>query len=685
MADDPDVKIRVGIDGRSVRRAIDGITTDITKAEKERTKATKKADADATKSTVDAAKKRTKAEERHVSAFKRGEESKRREAIARAREILDDFRKNERRKREELARTLRETQMSERQRARLIARTERQIASDRSRSVRDARGARGGTSGRGSAVLGGVLAGGAAVAGAGLNAVNRMASAGGVRSREQLLQESLTFNRDLAALSAQSGLDAESLRARINAAATSSGRDQMELLESLQLNQGRFGGIDAAVANLENLSQAAVGANASVGALSLAVGTAGAVYGLSSEEADDYLHLMLSIGEAGSIEAENLAETFAPYMGVYQRATGQTGAGGAESATRFAGLMGTSFANDSEAKTLAEAALRQINSQDVQQRLALATGGRMQGRGANRTVSGGMRISADGALGGQVTDPLEAIRQLQSLGLSPGQLQRILGDSSAAQGVGVIGTALNTEQGRAIMNASADDGRASVARGLASQESVNRAGRDLDRARAESFAAFQQNGDAYTRAVIRSTEEMGRLNATYPGATEGLETLKDAAVGLAGIFAATKLAALGGAGAAGVGVAGGAAGAGVAGGAAAAGAGAMAATAAVGTAVGLGIGRGLTSLVDRVTGNNQATQASDDMFGALFSADRTLTGEIWAGIQELRAGPTMPASPEEMRRHTEANTRALEDSSRAQRDLAEALRTRALDTGGDVE
>lgn len=675
MADDSEIKVRVRADGASVKKAIAGITREITAAEKDRAKEAAKADKAVARGSEQAAKERTKSQERHVSSFKRAEQSKRADAIARAREILEDFRRAERKKREEMQKTLREAQMSERQRAALIRRTEREIAGSRQVAVRQAQQARsGGGGGRGMALAGGLAAGGAALAGAGISAVNRMAAAGGVRTREQLLQETLTFNRDLAALSAQSGVGAGELRDKINEAAIATGRDQAELLESLQLNQGRFGNVDAAVANLEALSRAAVGANASVGSLSLAVGTAGAVYGLSSEEADEYLNMMIAVGEAGSIEAENLAETFAPYMGVFQRATGQTGLAGAQNATRFAGLMGTSFADDSESKTMAEAALRQIGSIDVQERLALATGGRARGRGQNRRIEGGMRLSADGAIGGQVQDPLEAIRQLQALNLSQGQLQRILGDSQAAQGVGVIGTALQSEQGQAIMNASAVDGRGSVAAGLAAQESVNGAGRDLDRARAESFAAFQQNGDAYTRAVVRSTEEMGNLNATYPGAIEGLETLKEASIGLVGVFAAVKLAALGGAGGA---AAGAGAGLGVGTVAAAGGAAAIGAAVAIPAAVALA---GMT--VDNPEGTDMF-----DFWGERSAQNGGAMGGFMSAISELSRGSGEVAgadSSDATRRAAEANTRALNEAALANRELAGALRARAVDTGADT-
>lgn len=681
------IRIRAHLDS-GVKRALAGITSDIKKSEGEKSKAALKADAEIKASAEKAEKARQALNVRSVSNFRKNELAKKTEAISRSREILDDFRKAEAKKREELARTLRETSLSERRRAQLIQRTERDIARERGRARADARETLGGAGERFAGRLrgaAGVAGGVAAVGMAGINAAQRLASVGGARSQEELFQQSVDFNQRIAALSAQSGLDANAIRARINDVAVSTGRQQAELLETLEVNQGRFGDVSGAMANLDNLARAANGANAAVGALSLATGTAGEVFQLSSDDADAFMNQIIAIGDAGSIEAANLAETFAPFMGTYQRATGQTGLAGAQNSARFAGLMGTSYAGDSQSRTMAEAALRSMNRADVQERLALATGGRARGRGANRSIDGGMRLA--GSLGGQVTDPFEAIRQLQGLGLSPGQLQTILGDSNAAEGVGVISTAMNSEQGRAIMSASAADGAALVDRGVASQESNNASGMALARAQAEAFSTFQRNSDSYSRAVIESTRAVGQFTAANPLAADALTTLKEAAIGLATVFGGLKMAGMGGAAAAGGTGLFGAGGALGAGSLAAAGGGAALASA---VAVPLALaGAGMTVNAGSLSGRGDVGEG--DMFdfwreqfgGPQANSDALLRANA---VYTEKTGGGAPID--------EANTRATTDNTQVLRDHTQALRentaaTRAattgpVDTGGET-
>lgn len=695
MDEDLEIRVKAKLDA-GVKRTLESITADVKRSEKERAKASEATDKATAKSAAAAEKEKVKAAsaaakaqirlseevaKRHVSSVRRSAQAARSESIARAREILEDFRKSEAKKRAELAKTLREVQMSEAKRLQVTRQTERAILREQQAAVRSARDARSGADTRRAEFRGramGAAAAAAGVVGTAASAVSRFAAAGGVRSPEQMLQDSLAYNRSLAALSAQSGRSADELRARINAVSSETGIGQMDLLEGLQMSQGRFGGIDEAVANLDKLARAAVGANASFGALNLAVGTAGEVYGLTAEEADNYLNTMISLGAAGSIEAEQFAEVFAPFAGVFQRQSGQSGLQGATNAARFGALMGTSYAGDSQALTLSEAALRQIGSMDVQERLALATGGRAVGRGANRRIEGGTRLSTDGSIGGQVADPLEAIRQIQALGLSPGQLQRILGDSNAVQGVGVIGTALNSEQGRAIMAASANDGRALVDNGVRAQESVNQVGMTFARQQAQSFADFQTNSRGYSDAVSEASSWVSELNGKYPLLSESMGIAKDAFIGIAQTLVALKMMAVGG-GAAGAAGAAGATGAGVSG--LVSGLGALAGSAAGVFGIPLAIGAAGMA-IDSPNGGGDMY----DFWGEQSDRNGGLGGGILSALSEIIAGRDDPArdSSEATRRAAEANTRALLDSARANQDLAGALRERAADTGGDT-
>ena len=103
------------------------------------------------------------------------------------------------------------------------------------------------------------------------------------------------------------------------------------------------------------------------------------------------------------------------------------------------------------------------------------------------------------------------------------------------------------------------------------------------------------------------------------------------------------------------------------------GAGSLAASGGVavgGAALGLGIGRGITSAIDLARGNSQATDASDQFFGSLFSTDRSVLADVWSGIGSLREGVAGDANNPQ----TRPSERAAEAGNRAMTDLAGALR-----------
>ena len=110
MDEELSIRIKAKLDS-GVKRALAGVTSEV-----------KKSDTEIVASGKSAQKARTKAVEQYVSSVKRAEQTAKRESFARAREILQDFKAAEKQKREELAKTLRETQMSERRRAQIISR-----------------------------------------------------------------------------------------------------------------------------------------------------------------------------------------------------------------------------------------------------------------------------------------------------------------------------------------------------------------------------------------------------------------------------------------------------------------------------------------------------------------------------------------------------------------------------------
>lgn len=680
MSTDLNIRIKAKLD-TGVKRAIAGITADVKKSEKDRAKAAAKAEADKVKAAADAEKARQALNVRSVSNFRKAEMAKKVESITRSREILEDFKKAEKKKRDELAKTLREVEMSERRRAQLVRRTEREIARERGRARADAREmlagdssprARATRAGRTAAAIGG---GAIAVGMAGVNAATRLAGAGGVRSQEELLQLQIEFNSRLADLSTRSGIGADELRSRINSTATRNGVDQFELLDRLEGMSTRFGSdaVAGGVENLEAIARAAVGARVEMSALASATDTAAEIFDLSGDAAGRMSDFIVDIGDRGAIDAAELATQFAPFLGKFQRATGQGGEVGAQNALRFSALLGRGFTSASEAETMGSGVLRSLGDVATQERLALATGGRRVGRGRNARIEGGQRLTEDGSIGGRVVDPLEAIRAIMgNANLNRGQQQQIFGSSEAFMGADVLFSQSQTEAGQSILGASAGSGRALIERGLATQESVNGTGRDLDRARAAAFESFQQNSGNYARAVVDATEAVGQFTAANPLAADALTTVKEAALGLAGTFVALKVAAGGtAAGAAG----GGALSAGAV--AAAGGAAALGTAVAVPAALAAG---GMT--VDNREGIDMF-----DFWGEVFRTG-SLTGGLSAsgtdGQTRLAAERVAKTGGDEANtRATEANTRATEAAARAMETAARAIEA-ASRGGGDT-
>lgn len=683
------LNIGVKVTNRGVRESLRGVTKEVKKTEDEQRKSSRRTADDTEKNE----RRKRKSVERTGSTVKRAERERFLESRRRAREILEDFRKTERKKREELARTLRETRMTEGQRARITARTERQIARGRRNALAESQGIRRGTAGRGQALLGAGVGTAAVLGGVALNTANRLAGAGGVRSQEELLQLQNEFNARLADLSARSEIDATRLREAINTAAISQGVDQFELLGRLEAQSTRFGSgaVQSGVENLNAIARAAQGARVEIDALATATDTSAEVFGLAAEEAEGLTNFIVDIGDRGAIDAGELASEFAPFLGEFQRGTGRRGQAAAEDALRISALLGRGFTSAAEAKTMGSSLLRSLGDVGTQERLALATGARVRGRGRNRRVEGGMRITEDGTLGGRVTDPLEAVRAIMGdAQLNRGQLQEIFGRAEAFNAADILFNESNTEAGRSILGATAEGGRGIVERGITAQEQINRGGRDLDRARAQAFATFQANSDAYSRSVVTATRSVGEFTAAHPGAIEALTSLKEAAVGLAAVFTALKLA---GAGAA-VGSLGGATGAaraaaGVLSGGAgmgatvgAAGGGAAAATAGVGLAAGLGIGAGLTALVnpralsDTIEALGRGSLLSELSGGFSAPTRATSSAEALAAARRRREASGATADP--------ANTQATERNTRAMEGLTRAISSTGSGAGADT-
>lgn len=666
---DSEIKVRVRADGASVKKALAGITRDITAAEKDRAKQAQKAERDVTAASKKSAAERTKAHQRHVSSFKRAEQSKRADAIARSREILEDFRRAERRKREELKKTLRETQMSERQRAALISRTERQIARDRRAAAGAAGDARSGGA-RAAArsrrrqamgVMGGALAGGAMGA---LNVAQRAQGALGIRSQEELVAAAIEQRQNFIRTARQGGMDTreqDRVLGEVTRVSRASGIGAGDILEGINISQELFANLDRLVPNLEFMAQVARATGGEFSTIVAAGGELERQFGLSGDELQEAIALISQGAEIGSLSLRDFAESQAQGFAGFRTARG---IGGLQAVREFQAVaqgLRAGGLNADEVRTRQAAFTSSLSDQQVQRRLRRA--------GVNV-------LGEDGNLRnfGEIINEISGNRNLRS----STQLRRAFGSQEAAQVVSILG-------GQERAAASGQEGALSIAQREAVDAAAGRQGI------AETNARL--NADASGRAVqLRANREASVLDNSeslidaFAGVAEPLTNLQDEMPLLTQAVSALTTV-LGGAGVGGagggilsslMGGAAGGAGAAAAGGGAA-GVGTLAAAggaAAVGTAV---------AIPAALAAGGMAVESSegDTMFD--FWRNVFATGSLTQAASGNQGQAAKSGVSEESARAAQENTRALQDSARAQRELANALRARPVDTGAEVD
>lgn len=687
MADDSDIKVRVRADGASIKKAIAGITRDVSAAEKVRAKEAAKAEREVTKATEKAAKERAKEIEklhsRNVSSFKRAEQQKRADSIARAREILEDFRKNEKKKREELSKTLRDVQMSERQRAAITKRTNQEIARDRRAAAGAASEARSGGAGAAASsrrrqrlgMLGGAAIGAAAGA---FSVAQRAQGALGVRSQEELVSSAIDQRQNFIRTATQAGMNEgrqdEVLSEAVRVSRTS-GVGVGELLEGLNLTQELFSNLDSVVVNLESLASTARATGTEFTSLIAFSGEVQRQFGLSAAETEEAVAIIARGAEEGSMAFGDFADVMAAGFAGFKIARGTTGLEAVREQSAIAQSLRAGGLAPSVVQSRQSALLNNLSDRKTQQRL--------------RRV--GVNVTDDNGNIREISDIVNQVRGSRRLQGGDGQLsstalRTAFGDQEAGQAIAILAQGeadAAAGRGPSLRDraaASADAGRATIdetnrrLNADASGRAVNmRAGRE---------ASVMENSESLINAFADMAGPLTAMQDEMPVLTQAIEALTTvmggAGAGGAGGGFLSSLFGGGAAGAAGSAATGG----GLA--AAGAGLGATAGVAAGGLVAGLGIGRGIGEIIDRVTGNTQATDAQGQAASALMS------GNLWStiadGFASLREGVAGDEDSVARQRAADA-TQATRDAANAMRDAAVALeRSRpGGDTGADTD
>lgn len=255
------------------------------------------------------------------------------------------------------------------------------------------------------------------------------ASAGGVRSTEDLARVSAEYRQREIRLYNQAELSPEAAAAassRVLSVASSSGMDPTELLAGLEAAQARFNNLGTVLDNLSGLADVARTTGASFDSVVEATSVAQRQFNLTSEETARFTEMMVEAGNTGSIDAANLAGAFGGAFGEIRRGTNLGGLEGASQALGVAEVLGAGDVSPDEASNRAVRFVAALNNDEVQ--------GRLRRNGVNvNDAEGAMR-------------PLEEI--IADLArVNPRSLRGIFREERASSAAGILTTAYRDNPG----------------------------------------------------------------------------------------------------------------------------------------------------------------------------------------------------------------------------------------------
>lgn len=668
MSTDLNIRIKAKLD-TGVKRAIAGITADVKKSEKDRAKAAAKAEADKVKAAADAEKARQALNVRSVSNFRKAEMAKKVEAVTRSREILEDFKKAEKKKRDELAKTLRETQLSERRREQLIKRTEREIARERGRARADAREMLSGGAGeaargrrrRIAGAVGGALVGAAAGA---LSVSQRAQGALGIRSQEEIIAESINSRQDFIRTSVQGGMSQQqqddALRQAVEVS-RSSGIGTGEILAGINTSQELFANLDRLLPNLGFLADVTRATGGEFQTVVAASGELERQFGLQGDELQEAIAILARGAEEGSLSLRDFAESQAEGFSGFTQARGISGVQGVRELSAVAQALRAGGLGANQVRTRQQALISSLSDSNVQQRLRRAGVNVLNDDGAVRNI-------------GDIVNEVRNARRLQGRdgNLSSTKLRTAFGNQEAMQALAVLASqesaAAAGQEGALSLsdrqNVSADAGRATIAATL-ERLNADASGRAVSM-RANREASVFADSERLINAFADVAGPLTELQDEFPVLTQAVQALTTVMGGAgAGGLGGGLLAGLtgGGAGAAGAG-----------------GVGTLAAAGGVGA-----VGAAVAIPAALAAGGMMVPSSEDD---SMFDFWRNAFSS--GSLTQAASGGTMPQAgkvDEANTRATEANTRAMEAAARemasAAREVAAAARGGG-DTGAET-
>lgn len=542
MARDRELKVRIKAEGQSqVKQAVNGTVATARRAgAAQRTEAQKTAAAQA------------KAAHEGARAAKRS-----------ADETVKETQRAERRRRAEFERTAREQERQERR------------AAARSRNAGRGGGGGGAPRGRGGGddFFGRAAEGFGSWAGGlvGLGAITatlqgilsrmeeRSAAVGAAAGRQDLGQRTVGAQQielGLARLGGEvfKGMDARQraaelarVRDEIVAIAEATGRQPGDLFTALQTFQTEFSAFDFGRQNLRAIADEATRTGTEVEQLARFAGLVRQQFG--ELDVNRIFDITAQAGMQGSLTPEQLSGEFAQQLGLFRSFVDRGRTQDPETLLRqfvaMANVIRSSGAGAAESATLAQNLMASLSDQDVQDRIAMATGGRVAGRRRvngqmQDVIRGGVQLrdfrDASGAL--DLAGYVEALAARDGFG-SLEDLRATIGDQQASIALNtliarrrdeVAGVADNADL-RELMNVDAAAGAATRTENLSDvmRTDAMRAQQDAARTAIDGVRSSGRSRQAVLSNAIRTDAEsqgvLGEVIANLPGFAEGLAAL----------------------------------------------------------------------------------------------------------------------------------------------------------------
>lgn len=551
---DRELKVRISAEGESkVKQAVEGTTKAAKNAAREQSAANRQAAREGVDAAKKAAQDRAQADRQAAKASSDAVKKAEREAAAArkraVREMVSDVKKAEAEKRAEFRRTQQEQQRAERRRARELERRQR----DESR----------GGLGSQDRMLGGL--GSAAMMGASMvgigslqevlsgfvSRMSEVADAVGAQAGRQGLGERTAGAQDFALgltrLGGEvfAGMDAgvqrrelAAVRDEIVAIAEATGQEPGALLQALTGLQTEFSAFRWGRENLRAIADEASRTGSEMETLSRFVGLTRQQLG-QDLEAGRIFDIVAQAGLEGAISPEQLASEFAPILGMFGTTVDRNGSMGSEDRLRqfvaMANVVRSGGADPAAAATQMRSLIESLDERQVQEDIALATGGRVRGRRRDRRTGQTHRIIQGGVQMADFTneagamdlagyfEALAAHREFAGIGA----IKSTVGRTEAAQALNTILTRQRDEATRGddnatfreLVNADANAGNAMRTASLRSVMATDAmvARRDAAQTGTEGIAnegrSRQANFTNQARTILESNGMLGEAAA----------------------------------------------------------------------------------------------------------------------------------------------------------------------------